>query len=160
MWVKSLDAASVRKEIMALKDAGKPVPAELEAWEDDHAKEKNEKQDHQEVDHPRTLSDDGDADDNEAGSRPRKAFQTLAVLLNGNLLTSIAELPTVLSRLLWNGAGIGAGGKSAGSIAWRSGVQSLVTLDLSSNRIAHIPKAVGELASLEVCRNWSDQHMN
>ena len=146
MWVKSLNAVSVRKEIMALKDAGLPVPAELEAFLEDLAKEKNEKQTtEEEFDKSRTVTAAvGDADDNDASSGPRLSFQTLAVHLNNNLLTSIAELPTVLSRLLGNG------GSSAGGSAGRSGVHSLVTLDLSSNRIAHIPKEMGELTSLEV----------
>ena len=65
---------------------------------------------------------------------PCWGFQTLAMHLNSNRLADISALPSVLATLLWDGG------------------RSLLTLDLSANRIVHIPAELGVLASLEVLR--------
>ena len=61
----------------------------------------------------------------------RQTFQARALHANNNAITSIAQLPHILSRLL-------------------ADAQALVLLNLSHNRIAHIPEAIGTLTSLEV----------
>jgi len=68
----------------------------------------------------------------------RAAFQTRSVVAANNLLSSIEELPRALSVLLHD-------------------VSVLGTLDLSFNRIAHLPAAMSSLGSLEVLRLHSNR---
>ena len=95
--------------------------------------EKSAADDHDAMD---DASPQGGAAQNADGAREcsnvtRRAFQTRALHANNNQLASIDELPSVVARLLLE-------------------PHALVTLDLSSNRIAHIPEAFGTLAALEV----------
>lgn len=67
------------------------------------------------------------------GRKRPPAFETRSVLVANNLLADISTLPGVLTRLVVD-------------------VRRLAVLDLSFNRIAHIPEALGSLLAIEVLR--------
>lgn len=66
-------------------------------------------------------------------SRPRVRFETLAIHASHNRLTSLEQLPMVLDSLLFDAS-------------------RLISLDLSFNKIEHLPPTFSVLTSLEVLR--------
>ena len=93
-------------------------------------------------------ADDGDSSNSpndepfhQQHDEPLLGFQTRALLANNNLLTNVDELPRVLSRLLVN-------------------MNKLLSLDLSFNRILHIPPTIGMLPALEVLRLHDNELAN
>ena len=105
------DLLQLAKDPTPLREAGRPVPKLVARC---------------------SSSSSSSAQDREdgGGGEKEQIFQTLAIDLSRNLLTSIASLPSVLTRVVVDAS-------------------ALKTIDLSFNRISGLPKALGALRSLE-----------